>query len=424
MKNGLLPTPYDSRDYDFHKTFGAAVAPDFPESYNADAGLWMPNQNFGSDLFDPAVPPMPFGCTNYSQADLCADDDQELKNPVRLEEITHANAKGGIDMRTSLNAAKKVFGRTAYFNIRPTYPLDFFDAVRLAMWSTKDEGRTVSAGTPFYPEWGNPIPDGRLAIPASFDTIQVPWHNWKIAGWKTIHGKPHLLCKMWTGPTYGDNGWAYMSRELFNAVMTVNGTAAYTMTKIGDADVQKVDFELVSFIVSLVRWAFGLDEPAAPLVIPPEPPKPIEPPVPAPKVETAAERLVEAGVAALGMDMTPDDKVPDEVACVAQLVAIVPAEFGLSRSLTYTPNLKNALDANPKFKRVQDPHRGTIVVSVTEGEQHGHCGLYLEDDSIASNNSNNGKWEVNFNRAKWRSYFGDKLGLKGYLYDPVDTPVA
>ncbi len=45
-------------------------------------------------------------------------------------------------MRESLTATKAVFGRTAYFRVTPTYPLDFFDAIRLAMLSTKDEGRS------------------------------------------------------------------------------------------------------------------------------------------------------------------------------------------------------------------------------------------------------------------------------------------
>jgi hypothetical protein len=39
--------------------------------------------------------------------------------------------------------------RTAYFRVTPAYPLDFFDAVWLATLSTKDEGRSVSVGTPW-----------------------------------------------------------------------------------------------------------------------------------------------------------------------------------------------------------------------------------------------------------------------------------
>jgi hypothetical protein len=104
-----------------------------------------PHKNFMHRFNLPATR---FGCTDYTQADVCADDDQELKNPMLLEDVTNANACGGIDLRESLTATKAVFGRTAYFRVTPAYPLDFFDAIRLAMLSTKNAGRSVSAGTP------------------------------------------------------------------------------------------------------------------------------------------------------------------------------------------------------------------------------------------------------------------------------------
>lgn len=157
---------------------------------------------------------------------------------------------------------------------------------------------------------------------------------------------------------------------------------------------------------------------------PPEPIKPPTPPPmpePVPLVETAAERLAEAAIAMLGTDVTPDDKVPDEVACVSSLVAVVPAEFGLSKKLTYTPLLVNALDNNDHFERVSVPRKGTIVVSPTQGTNVGHCGIYVEDNQIASNNSKTGKWEVNYTRQSWIAYFGNKKQLRGYLFAPVDT---
>ena len=155
-----------------------------------------------------------------------------------------------------------------------------------------------------------------------------------------------------------------------------------------------------------------------------------QPTVPAPKVippkpmkETSLERIAEAAIVALGTDVTPTDAVPDEVACVASLVAIVPPEFGLDRKLTYTPKLFDALSANPKFKRVKNPSVGTIVVSPTKGNQTGHCGIYVEPDGIASNNSftnekgKKGTWTRNYTRQGWINYFGTTKGLNGYLFD-------
>lgn len=276
FKNGLKPTPYDARDYDLHKTFGATIAPQFPDDYSVENGLWCPDQNVGGEVFN--LPPLPFGCTDYTQADLCADDDQELKNPMLLEDVTHANALGGLDLRESLKASKTVFNRTAYFRITPTYPLDFFDAIRLAMLSTKDEGRSVSVGTPWYPTWNAPLRGGILAIPKDFSTKGLGWHNWKVAGWKTIGGAPYLTCKVWAGPEYGDNGFVYMSRDLANAVLNINGCAAYTLTKVKPSDVQTVDFDFVKWCVSFITNLFI---PKTPPVTPQEPiTEPQTPPAP------------------------------------------------------------------------------------------------------------------------------------------------
>jgi hypothetical protein len=60
----------------------------------------------------------------------------------------------------------------------------------------------------------DPQRGGILPIPPSFATGGLGWHNWKVAGWKTIGGAPYLICKMWAGPDYGDRGFVYMSREL------------------------------------------------------------------------------------------------------------------------------------------------------------------------------------------------------------------
>lgn len=279
---GLKPLPYDRRDYDLHKTFGATAAPEFPVDYTVENGLWCPDQNRGGEVFN--LPPMPFGCTDFTQTDACVDEDRQLLNPMLLENATHANARGGIDMRESLKAALQVFARTAYFRITPTYPLDFFDAIRLAMLSTKDERRSVSVGTPWYPAWNDPHHGGILPVPASFATAGLGWHNWKVAGWKTIGGAPYLICKMWAGPDYGDHGFVYMSRELANAVLNISGAAAYTLTKVKPTDIQTIDFDFVKFAVAFVRKVFGLDR-AASVVAPvtaQDAPQPTEAPEPTP----------------------------------------------------------------------------------------------------------------------------------------------
>jgi hypothetical protein len=148
--------------------------------------------------------------------------------------VTHANARGGTDMRGSLAATRAVFGRTAYFRVTPAYPLDFFDAVRLATLSTKDEGRSVSVGTP-WTDYGTT----RTAA-ASFRSR----HRSRWAASDGITGKwqdhrrravPHL--QNVGRPDYGDHGFVYMSRELANARLNINGTAAYTLTNVMPSDI-------------------------------------------------------------------------------------------------------------------------------------------------------------------------------------------
>jgi hypothetical protein len=301
---GLKPLPYDRRDFDLHKTFGATAAPAFPDSYSVENGLWCPNQNIGGEVFN--LPPMPYGCTDYTQADVCADEYKELKNPLLLENITHANARGGIDMRESLSACLyptplqqlRLGWITAYFRITATAPLDFFDAIRLAMLSTKDERRSVSVGTPWYPVWNDPLRGGILPIPASFNTSGLGWHNWKVAGWKTIGGAPYLICKVWAGPDYGDHGFVYMSRELCDAVLNISGAAAFTLTKVKPTDVRTIDFDFVKWCVGFIHSLFKVEQPPAqptrPVEAPVVPPAPPTPPPTVPPAPATDEKLIAA----------------------------------------------------------------------------------------------------------------------------------
>lgn len=258
IKSGLTPIVPDHRDYDHFKTFGSVGdSSSLPDMYSADAGLWIPNQETGDSASIPPVPPMPNGCTDYAQTDLCIDEDNILHSPLLLEQVTHANADGGTDIRTSLKAAIQVFQRTAYFNVNWQAPLDAFDSIRLALYSTEDEKRAVSVGTPFFQEWLSPE-SGMLPFPQSFSTTGLPWHNYVICGWTTMAGIPYLICKMWLGNLYGAGGFVYMSRELCNSVLNINGSGAFTLSKVVPGTIQTIDMDVVQRIVSFMRNVLGL----------------------------------------------------------------------------------------------------------------------------------------------------------------------
>lgn len=231
IKGGTRPTRVDHRDYDFKKTFGRvdAVVQFLPE-YNTDAGLTMPDQNAENDQFTPVVPPLERGCTDYGTSEVSTDLDGVLKNPMRLEEVTKANALGGYDVRDSLLAGKSVYGYTGIFNIR-AIGQDMFDAVRDAMVSGASEKRSVSVGSKWFSNTFESVDaTGILGMP-NFSDSNYTWHNWKICGWKTINDQVYLVGKSWQGKNYGDKGLVYFSRPLFNQLMAVRGSVAFTATK-------------------------------------------------------------------------------------------------------------------------------------------------------------------------------------------------
>lgn len=265
MNHGIIPDKPDHRDYDFVASFGAPVAPKFPPELNVDAGLWVPDQNLPEPLFK--NPPLPYGCTSYTQADLCADDDAKLYNPMDLENITHANDRGGISIREALDTARKVYNRTYYFSVNAKGGLDFFDAIRFAMMAGAPEKRSVSIGTPWFPSWEVALQQktGVVPMPSEAersvihrDPAAIPWHNHKICGWKQINGTPHLISKSWQGKEIGDGGFAYFPREVINTVMAIPGTCAFTLTNMGSDSIQTIDLPFLKLVMSFIRNFFGL----------------------------------------------------------------------------------------------------------------------------------------------------------------------
>jgi hypothetical protein len=260
MQSGLKRTRKDHRDYDFHKSFGTTPTA-LPNALNVDAGLWVPDQNAMA---------LPNGCTGFTQADLCSDEDGVIRDPADVYFNTPPFDSGPRNIRDSLNVirtrgvvtylSRAVPGdqRTAYYNVRASPPLDWFDAIRLAIYSTQNEKRSVSIGTPWYPEFEQPLQGGILPTPTNWSTSRATWHNWKICGWKTIGGAPYLIGKSWQGNTYANGGFCYVSRDLINRLMQIPGTAAFTVTKLQPTSIQTVDLGMVATIVSFIRQLLGV----------------------------------------------------------------------------------------------------------------------------------------------------------------------
>ncbi len=263
IKSGTRPNKHDGRDYSFFKTKKLGGTYYFPDFYSTEAGLWTPNQNDGTDLFVPRVPSMPWGCTNYSQSDLLVDEDKRLYNPMDLENITHANANGGAQLRDSLKAVVKLHpDHPAFFNVQPDLRdggyLDWFDSVRVAIILGKTEGRAVSVGTPWFYDFLS-TNNGVIKPFLNWAINGVSWHNWVVKGWKTIDGKPYLIGKPWLGPTYGDGGFCYMDRVTFNRLMSIPGTVAFILDKLlPNENPKKIDSTVAQWVTALFAKIIGV----------------------------------------------------------------------------------------------------------------------------------------------------------------------
>lgn len=271
MKNGARPTKRDKRDFDYHKSFPLKVgATTLPQEFWTDAGLTMPDQTRINTYFTPPVPALPEGCTDYTQAEVATDfaSGKTIYNPEDLENVTHANAAGGYDVRQSLLAAKKLGWIKDFYRILATVPLDFFLAFQLAQYSGSPEMRSISFCTPWFPSWEAAIGRGEYLMPmptsaelslAFKDPEALPWHNSKLAGWKLINGYVMYGDKSWQGTSAGQGGIVFFTREVINTTMTIPGTSAFIPCDAAPASVQTIDPTIVEVIVSIIRKLLGMN---------------------------------------------------------------------------------------------------------------------------------------------------------------------
>ena len=262
MKGGLIVRATDHRDLDFHKSFGTAGfdTAELPTRYSVDPNLTMPDQN--ADGFY-------YGCTGYSQTDLCTDQDFTVYDAGEFYLSTPPGGLEGRSMRASLNLAVKrgpktkdgLQGepRTAYYNIRARGILDWFDAVRVALWITQNERRAASIAIPWM--WGTNIPDtGILSSKDEYSWKLGAPHNAVVSGWTDVrrdgkyitNGEVFLEVKWWGGKNSGDNGWAYMPRDVANSVLSLNAAEAFTMTK-NDSARLPIDLSVIERLVSYIQ---------------------------------------------------------------------------------------------------------------------------------------------------------------------------
>lgn len=437
LKNGIRPIKKDSRDLSFHRTFGALVSI-FPENYDCDAGLGCPDQN--NDGF-------PEGCSGYTQSELCQDEDGMKYKPsftyLKTLQMEGQTDQGPCDLRDSLKSLQ-VFGvqgkdettdaqamshkRGKYFDVFDGSGKDAFDSIRSSILQNALEKRSVSVGTPWFPEFTLTPSNGIVPIPRDYSLNRASWHNWKISGWKTIYGIPYLIGKPWVGDGRGDKGFFYFRREIINALFAINGSAGFTIRKFVPEDVQTVKLSLAQTLLSYFRMVLaliqkrnlgGLQSPlqtalsgltiSLKLFLIKIMNKPMN-----------AEKLYEAAKASLGMDMSVN--APDELGCADAVNNIYFKAFGwkIAEPGTSTTQLFDVMEADIiRFAAVNDPLPGDIIISPTgygtDHTQHGHMGIVAKY-GILSNDSYTGTFRENFTYEGWLQYFKTKRGFPVLLY--------
>jgi len=132
--------------------------------------------------------------------------------------------------------------------------------------------------------------------------------------------------------------------------------------------------------------------------------------------------LLELAEQSIGTDVTPDDMVPDTVACAISLTTLINQTDKTFPKVAGTWTLWDILEHRSDYQRVTVPTPGCIVVSPTgtgNGSIPGHAGIIMADNTIASNDSATGKFIKNYTLDTWRARYVDKGGYKIFMYKKI-----
>jgi hypothetical protein len=142
-------------------------------------------------------------------------------------------------------------------------------------------------------------------------------------------------------------------------------------------------------------------------------------------LQTIVERLtmrksfLDVCTEALGTDVTPDDLVPDAVACAITVTTLLSKVDATFPRVAGTWTLYDILKHRKDYERVTVPSPGTIIISPTglgAPGTNGHVGVFLRDGMIASNDSKTGKFVVNHTLDSWHRYYSEKLQYPIFMF--------
>lgn len=145
-----------------------------------------------------------------------------------------------------------------------------------------------------------------------------------------------------------------------------------------------------------------------------------------PPVATVSTSLYETAKSLLGKHLTLDESIGKELGC-AEAMSCVLKRAGVQgippKGFPGTIGLNQFLRESSSFEELASPEAGAILVSVTQGDNHGHTGVfgklglqYPNDYGILSNNSDTGLLSEHWSWAKWYAYYIVEKKLETNIY--------
>lgn len=124
----------------------------------------------------------------------------------------------------------------------------------------------------------------------------------------------------------------------------------------------------------------------------------------------------------LGKDITPQDKIPDEVACAENLCVLIQKLDPDFPIIPNTLDLLKEFKRNTKYKPTLNVEAGNIIINATStgnNKIRGHTGVILDGGLVASNNSVNGLWSDHWNLVEWNSYYRRFGGMPTHIFEYI-----
>lgn len=144
------------------------------------------------------------------------------------------------------------------------------------------------------------------------------------------------------------------------------------------------------------------------------------------KEETPQESVLRVAKEMIGKDASPRDQAPDELGCAESLANVLHAiDPNFSPAIVSTTKLYKALMHSPKYEATFDLEAGNILISPTGYGKYpriipnGHCGVFVEPNWIASNDSIKGTWEQNYTLSQWIKRYRNRGGYPLFVFRKV-----